>query len=132
MVEKTPSIAPLNVDGPFDGLIDGRVLQQLETSLGRSGLDKLLGLFLKHAAEYLEQLRAQLAVQPMPKKDVQRLIHQLHGEAASVGAFAMADAAHKLQKNLEDECAIEQLWKKLEQLSQDTFSVLKAWQNNSR
>lgn len=126
IVERSPSTEPLSVDELVDGLIDGRVLQQLETSLSKPALDELLGLFLKHAAEYLEQLRAQLAVQPMPKKDVQRLIHQLRGEAASVGALAMADAAHELQKNVEAECAVDQLWKNLEQLSQDTFDALKA------
>jgi hypothetical protein len=44
----------------------------------------------------------------------------------------MADAAHELQKNVEAECAVDQLWKNLEQLSQDTFDALTAWQNNSR
>jgi len=126
IVERSPSTEPLSVDELVDGLIDGRVLQQLETSLSKPALDELLGLFLKHAAEYLEQLRAQLAVQPMPKKDVQWLIHQLRGEAASVGALAMADAAHKLQQAVEAERAVDQLWKALKQLSQDTFDALKA------
>ncbi|NOG31878.1 response regulator [Halomonas sp. TBZ9] len=123
--EKTSSTAPLSVDGRVDELIDGWVLQQLETSLSKPALYELLGLFLKHAAEYLEQLRAQLAVQPMPTEDIQRLTHQLRGESASVGAFAMADAAHKLQQAVEAERAIEQRWKALEQLSQDTFGAFK-------
>lgn len=132
VVEKPPSIAPLSVDGwvdeLIDGLIDGRVLQQLETSLSKPALYELLGLFLKHAAEYLEQLRVQLAIQPMPTEDIQRLAHQLRGEAASVGAFAMADAAHKLQQAVEAECAIKQHWKALEQISQETFGAFQTLQ----
>lgn len=131
IVEKLPSTTVPGVDGCNDGLVDERVLLQLQTTLSKPSLDELIGLFLKHTAAYLDQLRGQLAVQPMPTENIQRLTHQLRGEAASIGACAMASAAHDLQQAVEAGFAIDPYFEALEKQAVLTFDVLGTWQSRA-
>lgn len=118
-------------DAAADDLIDNQVLQQLEATLSKPAFDELLGLFLKHAARYLEQLKAQIAIQPMPTQAVQHLAHQLRGEAASIGACAMASAAYDLQQAVEAGFAIDPYFEVLEKQAVLTFDVLETWQSRA-
>ncbi|MGS2744665.1 ATP-binding protein [Halomonas sp. LS-001] len=109
-------------------LIDTHVLQQLEITLDPPAVTELVALFLHHASRYLEQIGEAMKAEPINVTDVQRLAHQLRGEASSVGAFEMAKAAHAVQQSAIHEPVLMDHWLVLEQVAQRTFDAFKAWQ----
>ena len=124
-----PLEAPINLpSNTSECLIDANVLQQLETSLGSPAVAELVALFLHHASGYLEQMRDAMQAEPINAADIQRLAHQLRGEASSVGAFAMAEAAHTVQQSATREPILADHWLALEQVAQRTFDAFKARQ----
>lgn len=116
--------------GSTEHFVDIKVLQQLEITLDQPAVTELVELFLHHASGYLEQLGDAMKAEPVNAADVQRLAHQLRGEAASVGAFEMAKAAHAVQESATREPILMDHWLVLEQVAQRTFDAFKAWQND--
>ena len=111
-------------------LVDFSVLKQLERTLDQPAVTELVELFLHHASRYLEQMGEAMKAEPVNVTDIQRLAHQLRGEASSVGAFDMAKAAHAVQQSATQEPVLMDHWLVLEQVAQCTFDAFKAWQND--
>ncbi|MDR5897534.1 ATP-binding protein [Halomonas vilamensis] len=101
-------------------LVDSRVLQQLETTLGHDSVEQLIALFRQQAETYLQTLSASLE---NPAR-VAYLAHQLRGEAASIGAHALADAALNMERQAVVYAPLTPVWQALTEVANQTYDAL--------
>lgn len=130
-IEQPPKVLTGSSFRIAERFIDTKVLQQLEIALDPSAVTELVEVFLHHASRYLEQMGEAIKAEPVNTADVQRLAHQLRGEASSVGAFEMSKAADAVQQSATRELALMDHWLVLEQVAQYTFDAFKAWHNDN-
>jgi TMAO reductase system sensor TorS len=101
-------------------LVDNRVLQQLEATLGRDSVAQLIALFRQQAQMYLQKLGTSLE---NPAR-VAHLAHQLRGEAASIGAQALADAALNVERQAVAYAPLTPTWQALTRVATQTHDAL--------
>ncbi|WP_075880746.1 ATP-binding protein [Vreelandella massiliensis] len=116
-VDESP---PPRRESPASPLVDEPILAQLEATLGRESVVQLVALFQDQANAYLQQLRASLDNPPR----VAHLAHQLRGEAASIGAKALADAALELERQAVAQAPLTAVWQTLSRLATQTRDAL--------
>ncbi|MGM0520744.1 MAG: ATP-binding protein [Pseudomonadota bacterium] len=101
-------------------LVDNRVLQQLEVTLGHDSVEQLIALFRQQAETYLQKLSISLE----DPARVAHLAHQLRGEAASIGAQALADAALNVERQAVADATLTPAWQALTQVAIQTHDAL--------
>lgn len=103
-------------------LVDARVLQHLETTLGYASVVQLIALFQQQIEIYLQRITHAHE----DSAQVARLAHQLRGEAASIGAKALADAALHLERQAVAQVSLVSAWQTLARVAHQTREALDA------
>ncbi|NYS59986.1 ATP-binding protein [Vreelandella salicampi] len=114
-----PPTSEKNASTATAPLVDNRVLQQLEAAIGQDSVEQLIALFRQQAEMYLQKLGASLE----DPARVAHLAHQLRGEAASIGAQALAGAALNVERQAVAHAPLTAAWQALTRVSTQTHDV---------
>ncbi|WP_347709728.1 ATP-binding protein [Halomonas llamarensis] len=115
-----PPTSEKNASTAAAPLVDPRVLQQLEATLGHDSVEQLIALFRQQVKTYLQKLNTSLEE---PARVV-HLAHQLRGEAASIGAQALADAALNMERQAVAHAPLASAWQALTRVATQTLDAL--------
>lgn len=114
-----PPTSEKNASTATAPLVDNRVLQQLEATLGHDSVEQLIALFRQQAEMYLQKLGTSLE----DPARVAHLAHQLRGEAAGIGAQALAGAALNVERQAVAHAPLTAAWQALTRVATQTHDV---------